>query len=499
MFVDLGNWLNHMREFAPGTPLLALSLLASCSPLPFAAPTPPDPAKAIARALAIIHDATPQHPRVLKILFYGQSISTPKWTDQAMAELRARYPDVAFDYRNLALGGWSAKFLDRAAARDIAEAYPDLIVFHVYGDHRAYERIIRTMRSETAADVIVQTDHVLGPLEPICPAGFHLRWAPPPGCSGHIWFKQHDWSEFMSGVWIPTMAHKYDLALEPRQQEWQAYLQAHHLAPLALIHDVPHPNAQGWTVMANLFTAWFEKLEDRAAGAEPRDPGQVKSFAPPRTGVTTRYRFDGNRLELLATGPLEDKVQVKIDGKAPQDIDGCWQTERVSRLPNVPDWPALKQVTVNPGLHRRDRWTIRLGHFNAAQDRFDFTLTDTLHGAQGNGMAGSAFTSRDGEVKIDPQDWNIAYARQVAGKGLPEGASFTFSRRFVCGDQAPIALPHGGIEQRHVIATGLASGPHVVELALQPGATVIEEVRAYRPPLKDPDRREEEFAILPGT
>ncbi len=464
----------------------AILLLAGCSIAPSAAPAPPDPAKAIARSLAIIRDATPRHSRVLKIVFYGQSISTPKWTDQAMATLRARYPDVAFDYRNLALGGWSAKFLSRAAARDVADAYPDLIVFHVYGDHHAYEHIMQIIRSQTAADVIVQTDHVTGPVEPVCDAGFHLHWSPPPGCEGHFRFRQHDWSVFMSSVWIPTMAHKYDLAMEPRRQEWQAYLQARHLDPMVLIHDIPHPNAQGWTVMASLFTAWFEKLEDRAANVVPRDPDRARSLAPPRPGVPIRYEFDGNRIELLAAGPTDGQLDVKIDGEAPEDLDGCWQNERASRLPNVPDWPALKQVTVNPAFHHADRWTIRLGHFNAAQDQFDFTVTDTRSGAEGSGTAGRAFTSGDGRLTIDPQDWNIAYARQVAAKGLSEGASFTVERRFVCGDQAPVPLPGGGVEQRHVIATGLANRHHVVELKLKQGAPAISEVRAYRPPLNDP-------------
>jgi hypothetical protein len=238
--------------------------------------------------------------------------------------------------------------------------------------------------------------------------------------------------------------------------------------------------------MANLFTSWFERQEDRAGHVQPRDPTQVKSFAPPRPRVATSYAFTGNRLELLAAGPLDGQVAVTIDGKAPADLDGCWQTERVSRLPNVPDWPALKQVTVNPALHRPDRWTIRLSHFNAAQDKFDFTLSDTMHGAQGSGTADSAFTSGDGQVTIDPQDWNIAYARRVGGKGLPEGSSFTFARRFVCGDEAPVHLPNGQIEQRHVLATGLANGQHVAKLTVQPGAPAISEVRAYHPPLSDP-------------
>ncbi len=146
-------------------------LAAGCSVAPPAAPAPPDPQQALARSLSIIHAATPEQPRVLKILFYGQSISTPKWTDQAMATLRARYPAVVFDYRNLALGGWDSVLLERAVDRDIDEAQPDLIVFHVYGDHRAYERIIQAFRRRTAADIIVQTDHIVEPIEPLCPRG----------------------------------------------------------------------------------------------------------------------------------------------------------------------------------------------------------------------------------------------------------------------------------------------------------------------------------------
>src|SRR5579863_2166723 len=178
-----------------------------------------------------------------------------------MASLRAKYPAVTFDYRNLALGGWSAKLLARAAARDVEDFYPDLIVFHVYGDQHAYEQIIQTFRSETSADVIVQTDHVVEPVEPVCAAGFHLRWSPPPGCSGHFRFTQHHWEDFMSGLWIPAMARKYDLAMEPRRQQWNGYLVAQHLRPMALIGDAPHPNARGWALMADLFTSWFQGFE----------------------------------------------------------------------------------------------------------------------------------------------------------------------------------------------------------------------------------------------
>ncbi len=194
--------------------------------------------------------------------------------------------------------------------------------------------------------------------------------------------------------------------------------------------------------------------------------------------------FTGERIELLAAGPLDGKVKVTIDGKTPQDLDGCWQTSRVSRLPNVPDWPAIKQVSVAPSVHEADTWTVRVSHLSPAQDKFDFTLTSAKHGADGSGRADEPFTSRSGRVAIQPGDWTLAYAFDAAhSKGVPEGASFQWERKFVCTDQPALALPNGAVEQRHVLATGLANGPHRVAIALAPEAPAVSEIRAYEPPL----------------
>jgi hypothetical protein len=469
------------RYGAFGAAALALTL-AACSSKPPETPTPPDPAKALARSISIIRSATPEHPRVLKLLFYGQSISTRKWTDQAVAALRARYPNVVFDVRNMAIGGWHAAMLERAVNRDVDEAQPDLIVFHVFGDKDAYERIIRAFRSRTSADVIVQTDYVVTPVEPLCPAGIQLRWSPPPGCQGHIRFKQRFWQDYMSGFWIPTMAQKYSLAVEPRRVRWNAYLKANHLDPMALLAPSLHPNERGWSLMADLFTSWFEGVVDKGATQAPPHDDAVRSFAPPRPGATATYEFTGSRIELLAAGPLDGKVQVTIDGKASQDLDGCWQDSRVSRLPNAPEWPGLRQVSVSPAYHRADSWTLRLTGFNAAQDQFAFTLSSASGGADGKGMAAEPFTSTSGRVKIEPDDWMIHTALE-SGKRVPEGLELHWQRRFVCADEPAVALPNGGMEQRHVLATGLPNGRHAVRLILAPGAPAVAELRAYRPPI----------------
>lgn len=418
---------------------------------------------------------------MLKILFYGQSISTPDWTDRAMATLRAAYPNVRFDYRNLALGGWNAVILERAAARDVEDVYPDLIVFHVYGDHRAYGRIIQTFRRKTAADIIVQTDHVVNPVEPLCDTGLHLRWSPLPGCKGHVWFKQNQWDDYMSGRRLPELAARYNLAVEPRRAHWNAYLSAHHLAPRALLADQIHPNERGWSLMASLFATWFEKIVSTPAFAKP-DPVQVRSLAPPRPGIPTSYAFDGNRIELLADGPLDGRMTVMVDGRPPEAWDGCWQNSRVSPLPNMPDWPALKQVTVDPSVRRVNRWRLRVSGLSPDQTQFAFALTDA-NGPQGTGRSDALFTSNGGDVRIDPQDWMIGLARRIFGTSVPDGATFTFERRFVCGDQPPVPLSAESVEQRHVITTGLANAHHVAIITLADDAPPVREVRAYRPSL----------------
>jgi hypothetical protein len=462
--------------------LLAVTL-SGCSSVPLPPTSVPDPAAAIARSISIIRQATDRQPAVLKILFYGQSISAPQWTDKAMEALRAKYPNVTFDYRNMALGGWASQALVRTAARDVKEFHPDLIVFHVYGDHREYENIIRIFRSETAADVIIQTDHVTAPVEPVCLAGLHLRWSPPPGCTGHFYFTQNNWEEFMSSVWMPTMANKYHLAIEPRRTQWDAYLRTHHLEPKALLADAVHPNPRGWTLMAQLFTSWFTDIVDKGAILKPLDAKAVQEFAPPKPGTRTRYQFDGTRIELLSTGPLSGKIRLTVDGKAPKDLDGCWQNSRVTYLSNVPDWPALKQVSVKSDYRRADTFTLTVKNLNASQNKFNFTLVSKHLGPDGEGTADSTFKSRSGNVSIEPGDWMIAEARQVSNKGIAEGANLTWQRFFACGDQAPITLKDGSVEQRYVVATGLSNGPHLVEIELASDAPAVRAARAYRPSL----------------
>jgi hypothetical protein len=433
----------------------------------------------LARSLAIVHAGIDGKPQVLRVLFYGQSMTSPHWTDLAAEHLRQTYPHTQFVFRNMALGGFSAKELERTVERDVTDIYPDLIIFHVYGDHHAYERIIRTIRSRTAAEVIVQTDPVREPVEPLCQEGFHLTFIPPPGCKGILYYKQRSWEEYMSGVIIPSLASRYALAVEPQRTTWQAFLRDHNVDPNALLDDTGHPNDAGWRLAAEIFDKYFDKaVADYGGEHSPL----VTAYPPPVNGHGN-YQFDGNRVEIIGGGELDGRVIAKIDGLAPDAIQGCWQTSRTTRLANVPDWPAIRRVTVLSD--QAETWAATVTHFNADQSDFDFSLVGSKTGPDGQGRASSDFTSASGRVHITASDWMIPSGFAVTHEKLPEGFTVSWSRDFVCRDLPPVPLGAGAVEVRRILATGLPNGPHQLTLEVEPNvATLVHEIRVYRPPLR---------------
>ncbi len=470
-----------IRRAAAASVLPILLLAAGCD-APVEPQVPPG-ASGMPRTLSILKSRPTQDPNVLRVLFYGQSISTPKWTDMAASALQRRFPNTRLVVGNLAIGGFAAQLLERTVARDVAAFYPDLIVFHVYGDHRAYERIIRTMRSTTAAEIIVQNDHVIQPVEPVCDEGLHLAWTPPPGCHGHVWFRQRSWEQHMSSSVLPRLAREYGLVLEDRRPLWNAYLRRHGLQPQDLLADGLHPNATGWKLIAKL---WVTFMERQVAAYRGERSTLVTSLPAPTGAAATPIEIDGNRVELIANGPLDGQVDASVDGRPPQDQDGCWQDSRVDGAVDLPDWPLIRQVNVTPQVHRTDRWTVTITPTTEDPRRFAFDLVSARRGPEGSGNGDSDFTSRSGEVKIAAQDWTIPSAYDNHAVVLPAGYKASWQRSFVCRDTPAINLRGEQVEVRHVVATGMTNGRHVITLKLTPEARQrVREIRVYRPPLNE--------------
>src|ERR1700690_2032432 len=79
--------------------------------------TVPDQQK-IARTLEIIRTSTPTNHKVLKVLFYGQSITRSGWHNAVVAHWPEKYPNTVFVVENRALGGFASQSLVRTTAQD---------------------------------------------------------------------------------------------------------------------------------------------------------------------------------------------------------------------------------------------------------------------------------------------------------------------------------------------------------------------------------------------
>jgi hypothetical protein len=447
--------------------------------------TVPDQQK-IARTLEIIRTSTPTNHKVLKVLFYGQSITRSGWHNAVIAHWREKYPNTVFVVENRALGGFASQFLVRTTEQDIAAFYPDLIIFHVYGDHRAYEKILRMFRSQTAADVILQTDHGEVLPDPACAEGLQLAPHSKPGCAGVLWVHQRLWHDEMSYHKIPAFAKKYGMAVEPQRVWWRDFLLQKQVDPQSmLMNDGLHPNEKGNELIAEFFNRYFDNLVEDWNGQTEQNVFSISADAAKHSDGIQTVHFHGSRLELLSNQPLEVS-SVMIDKRSPNDIDGCYQVTRSSPLKSIPDLPALRRITLLHD-HTAEDWAATITNITPDQKFVEFTVRASDTGDQGNGSSSRKFLSKSGQLSIDGEDWMFEWGYALKQVPLQVPTEVHWSVQYICsGNPEVIDRGDGTTEYRYVLGAGLSNGNHTAELTLPPNepANAV-EFRAYKPPLQE--------------
>lgn len=225
--------------------LTATWLLAQAAPSfppPRSLGSNPTGGRHMQRAMHLMATSTAQQPNTVRILFYGQSITEQAWWTDVADDLRRRFPHARLVIENRAIGGHAAQLLVKTAEADLYPFYPDLVIFHVYGDHRDYESIIRRIRERTTADVALQTDH-LGANDSLNEETDPARLTPA------------NWAPWMNYVFLPGIARRYQVELVDQRNAWKQYLRDYGLAPQALLRDGVHLNAQGEYLMAEIVKA----------------------------------------------------------------------------------------------------------------------------------------------------------------------------------------------------------------------------------------------------
>ena len=432
----------------------------------------------IQRTMTLLATSTPEKRNTVRVLFYGQSITEQKWSYDVADWLRKSYPNANLIIENRAIGGHSSQLLWRTAEADLYPFEPDLLIFHVYGSHTDYEKLIANVRTRTTAEVLIQTDHIVKPEELEEPTEL-------PKQNGAIW------SQWMSRVFLPDLAKRYDMELLDQRVEWQRYLRENHLEPKRLLKDSVHLNDWGCFVMAELVKQHLRYLPK---APKSKWQGLARDF---RVGEDVHWKdgrlvleFEGNRADVILDQNVQRKAgdspthtSVLIDGKPPSQHPELFATTRASAYPNS-NWPIIKRVTLR-GSPLVEDWTAKI--FDASEDGklFKFEVIGSKTGEDGMGSSDKLFLSNSGRIAIEPEDWNLEYCKAVFKGAIPKDLAThwkaipQFVDEFEATDKIDIS-----IEQAITLARGLSNGVHRLELKATGTPPSIQSIRVYKPPFK---------------
>ena len=436
------------------------------APFPPLPPVQDDPSfgAQVQRTMSLLAGSTPKKRNRVRILFYGQSITEQNWSKIVAEDLRRRFPHADLEIENKAVGGFASQLLCRVAEHDLLPFYPDLVIFHVYGDHTKYEEILRILRTRTTAEILMQRDHVTKwPVEN--PEQKHPLW----------------WDHMMNDVFLPDLAKKYGCGLADVRGQWLGYLKAHSLEPKALLSDDVHLNDHGCFVMAEIVKRYLvhkpELLGDEARGS-------VRTLAVGKDvawqGTSLKLDFEGNRVDLIAGPGSAGAARILIDGKKPSEFPECIAFTRTS-LSQSRWGPALLRVS-SEKPREIENWTLKILEADDAAERLHFRVTGSKTGPDGEGVSNERFVSTSGRIVIEPGDWWVKNIRQITKTPLPAGFEVTWKAIPMFSDQFAAPRSDDGSREGVVtVAQGLPNGKHTLELL---GPAPVEAIRVYRPPMK---------------
>jgi hypothetical protein len=427
----------------------------------------------IQRTMTLLETSRPEKRNTVRILFYGQSITEQKWSKMVEEYLRRRYPHANLIVENRAIGGFAAQVLVKTAEADLYPFYPDLLIFHVYGSHIDYEKIIENTRRRTTAEILMQTDHITRD-EEIDEERDPSKLTPA------------NWSAWMNHVFLPETARKYGVELLDQREQWGQYLRANGLPASRLLSDQVHLNDFGCWLMAELVKQRFRYLPN-----SPKDHW-IDLTRTVIVGKEVKWRggrltlpFEGNRVDLIAEegAPATSPAAILIDGKKPSQIPQLYAFTRSSPYPNT-IWPCVMRVAWQKPLVVEE-WTAQITEATDDLQHFRFTVRGSVTGPDGEGVSDKPFVSNSGRIVIQPDDWSISRSREFTRVPMPPG--FEVKWRVIplfVDEYQPPSIADKTVEKATTVAQGLPNGRHTLEIVSGDGKPIpLRAIRIYKPPL----------------
>lgn len=417
-----------------------------------------DSAKFVQRSIKAMEESTAANPAVIRVMFYGQSITAQAWTRQVQKELQEKYPTVKFEFVNKAIGGYGSTVLKRTAEHDLYPWYPDMLFFHVYGPMDDYEEIIRTTREKTTAEIVIWSSHMNSDPEKAS--------------------AEHD----PRAKRIAEIAQTYNCMFVPLREKWRRHLIDNKLSHTNFLSDGVHLNPKGCALYAGFI------LEDirRIPNADNASGGTIVtapiSKVQKRADGSMEFRFVGTRVTAVSdgTGAEGAEYEILLDGKKPETFKDMWAITRPSNNPK--NWmPAINNIGFEKPLVEED-WTLTALPDSATNALpVHFKLEGSVTGPAGEGYSTNRFVSATGMAIIEPIDWRLPWALGYVKIPLPENFQVKW-KSYPLFARTYKPQPAGTIT---TLVQGCDTAEHVLTLKVKgKGASGIAAFKIHTPPLK---------------
>ena len=445
-------------------PILFLFAAGFCASAPAQEPAaevpPPKPAAdesafgaKIARTMADLATSTPEQRKPVRLLFYGQSITRQPWAYAIGERLKKEFPNADFSFDNRAIGGFGAERLIKTAVADLYPAYPDLVIFHVYGGAGGeLEAIIANIRKLTTAEIVLATHHI--------------------DAGNASVQKDNDQSSQL----IRDLAAKYDCELVEVRDEWRQYLADNQLKPQDLLRDSVHLNDKGCKLMDAL--VWRHLRFDQKFTNPHADWIKTVTVQPAADG-SIKVAFTGNRVDLVQepTDKLRGTARILIDGQPPSANPKAYTITKPSVASGV-WWPGVYTVGFQT-MPLLEDWTLKFTEVSEDAKKFQYQVTGSKTGPDGEGGSEGKFISKSGRVVIDPHDFGIESAQKYTKKPCPPGFEIKWSVVPMFQDI------YNAKQDRPTVVQLIENGPHTLEIIPNgDGVVPVKAIRVFQPAIQ---------------
>lgn len=403
--------------------------------------------------------------------------------EDLIAAIQARFPNAPpIVYKKMVGGSTPYHLLQGWARHLVIPDQPDVVLIYNFGKTAGMERVIRELRTQTTADIVVGTLHWCRNHQPV--------WPDPDAVNRHL-----------DPNALRELCARYGVEFVESRREITQYMLDNNLEINDLIVDAVHQSPYAAKIInANIArhfhrTAQFSyepNSRERRILANSETVSKTGNWqaADPTNAVTAtgaatmEVQFTGNRIDLIGQrNPDAGALKVFIDGTPATDLNAYYATYIQADPGNyidlnsaVTDYRRIISDRCPHGVSLGENivpqtWTITM-----TSDNGDYSLVGSITGPDGQGNAFKPFTSASGQIIIEPRLWRLAKTNRT-------GDAFTFEvKRNTLGKVAFTGEPG---KFRTTLADGLTNGPHTLTIeSLGDGPVTVEAFDIFEPPLR---------------